>query len=73
MNNTENALQLLPTTESDCEQMDIMIMIVIYCVVTHILSYFWFSCSDIVDWHKQHQYYEEMNAKSDKVCVIMVW
>ena len=61
------ALQLLPTTESDCELKDIMMMNVARTLVTYV-PYFQFSCSDIVDWHKQHQYYQEMSTKSDMVC-----
>ena len=66
------ALQLLPTIDSDSELKDIMMMIVARTLVTYV-PYFQFSCSDIVDWHKQHQYYKEMSTKSDVVCALCVY
>ena len=71
-NNAEKtALQLLPSKESDSKLMEIMIMMVARSVVTY-MPYFQFSCSDIVDWHKEHQYSKEMNTKSDVVCAIIM-
>ena len=63
----EMALQLLPTTESDSDLIDVMTMVISRVLATH-LSYFQFSCSDVVTWHKDHQYYKEMSTKSDVVC-----
>ena len=70
MNSTEKmALQLLPSIESDRELKNNIIMNVARVVVAYI-PYFQFSCSDIVDWHKEHQYYKEMSTKSDVVHIV---
>lgn len=62
------ALHLLPTVKTDSALMDIMTIIVSCVLATH-FSYFQFSCSDVVTWHMDHQYYKEMSMKSDVVCM----
>jgi len=60
------ALQLLPSVENDSTLTDIMVTIVSRVLTTY-LPYFAFSCSDIVNWHIDHEYYEEMSTKSHVV------
>ena len=36
------------------------------------MQYFKLCCSDIVTWHKDHKYYEEMSTKSEVVCTLLV-
>ena len=63
------ALQLLPTAKSDSALTDVMIMMISRVLATH-MPFFQFSCSDVVDWHMEHQYYKKMSSKSDVVCIL---
>ena len=66
-NMTKTAVNLLPTLKSDDDLTDTMAMIISHVITTR-MPYFKFACSDIVTWHCEHKYYEEMSTKSE-----MVW
>ena len=68
MNSPEKlAKQFLPSKDNDEAMKENFVMLVRRKITTH-MAYFKFSCSDIVDWHKQHKYYQEMSIKSEVVC-----
>ena len=68
MNSPEKlAKQFLPSKDNDEAMKENFVMLVRRKITTH-MAYFKFSCSDIVDWHKHHKYYQEMSIKSEVVC-----
>lgn len=64
---TTMASELLPSVNNDLSLMNVMVTIVSRVLTTY-LPYFAFSCTDIVTWHIEHEYYKEMSTKSNVVC-----
>lgn len=60
------ALALLPSTNDDMTLRQLFVTHVSRILTTHI-PFFKFAFEDVVEWHIQHQYYEEMSAKSQVV------
>ena len=55
-------LELLPTISND----KAMKMKEVFIMIVSRIQYSKLCCSDIVTWHKDHKYYEEMSTKSNE-------
>lgn len=65
------ALELLPSVECDTELLSNIVILVSRIIVEY-MPFFKFALSDVVTWHLQHEYYTEMNTKSEVVCIIAI-
>ena len=60
------ALEILPSIESDSELINNVAVIVSRVLATH-MQFFSITLGDVVTWHIEHEYYEDMKKKSEVV------
>ena len=60
---------LLPTKECDDQLTNHLAVLVSRIIVSH-MPYFRFAFSDVVSWHIDHPYYEDMSKKSEVVSIL---